>query len=384
MFIKILKGLFGLFLLSTLFCCGPVKKKAKVDPKPAYVLPPELEPKVEKIKKLVEKQSRAGVFNGVVLVADYGNIIYLGSNGYADIRKKKKLDAYSVFQLASASKMFTASAIMLLKQSGQLDYDDSVKKHIPLFPYPKVTIRNLLNHRSGVPRYMVVSDEHWPRDTMMTNEDMHDLMVDHCPEPYYPPNYRFNYQNSNYAYLALIVERVSKSSFHRFCRDSIFEPLKMFDTRVFNGKDSTEIPGAVLGHVYRRPRSLNPYNNYINGVVGDKGVYSSVFDLLKFDQALYSNTFLSDSIVEEAFIGGSPEKKSTQENYGFGWRTSPFEKDRMVFHYGWWNGFKACFMRFLDSKKTIIVLTNRDRSLTLPKKIQEILFEEDGKTVKKK
>ena len=111
-----------------------------------------------------------------MLVADYGNVIYEGVNGYSNFRKKEKLSIHSVFQLASASKMFTAAAIMLLKQSKQLEYDDSVKKYIPLFPYPKVTIRNLLNHRSGIPRYMVVSDEFWPRDTMMTNEDMNDLM----------------------------------------------------------------------------------------------------------------------------------------------------------------------------------------------------------------
>ena len=379
--ILLLKGLFGLFLLFVFFSCDPSKEKNaknKTD-KLAYVLPPELEPKVKKIRKLVQKQSRKGIFNGAVLVADYGNVIYEGVNGYSNFRKKEKLSIHSVFQLASTSKMFTAAAIMLLKQSKQLEYDDSVKKYIPLFPYPKVTIRNLLNHRSGIPRYMVVSDEFWPRDTMMTNEDMNDLMIEHCPESYYPPNYRFNYQNSNYAYLALIVERISHTSFQRFCRDSIFEPLEMYDTRIFNGIDSTEIPGMVSGHIYRRPRPIDPYNNYINGVVGDKGVYSSLSDLLKFDQALYSNSFIADSLLQEAFTGGSTERKRRRGNYGFGWRTSPFEKDRMVFHYGWWNGFKTCFMRFLGTHRTIIVLTNRDRSLTLPKKIQEILFEDETK-----
>ncbi|MBD79070.1 MAG: serine hydrolase [Crocinitomicaceae bacterium] len=375
-----LKGLLGLFFILCCWSCDLGKgSNSSGDPIPEtiYVIPPELEPKVEKIKKLVDQQSRKGLFNGVVLVADYGNVIYVNSNGYANYKRKEKLNDYSVFQLASVSKMFTATAIMLLKQSGQLSFDDTVTNYLPLFPYKDVTIRNLLNHRSGIPRYMVVSDEFWPRDTMMTNEEMHDLMVAHCPEPYYPSNYKFNYQNSNYAYLALIVEKVSNSTFQTFCRDSIFEPLEMYDTRVFNGKDSADIPCSVTGHIYRRPRSVNAYNNYINGVVGDKGVYSSVYDLLKFDQALYDKSFIADSILEEAFAPGSPEKKSNRVNYGFGWRISPFEKDRLVFHYGWWNGFKTCFMRYLNSRRTIIVLTNRDRSLTLPKKIQEILFEEE-------
>jgi CubicO group peptidase (beta-lactamase class C family) len=377
------KGLLGLFLWCSFASC---KQQAKTDKAEeiaqdplAYVLPPELEPVVAKIDALVNRKTKARAFNGVVLVADYGNIIYKKAYGFSNFKSKEKLNEHSVFQLASVSKMFTAAAILKLYENNKLKLDDTIKHYLPSFPYTRVTIRHLLNHRSGLPRYMVISDEFWPRDTMMNNEDMHQLMSFHCPEPYYPPDTRFNYQNSNYAYLALLVERISGKSFGNYCRDVIFEPLKMYDTKVFHGKDSTDIPGEVTGHIYGRPRPLNPYENYINGVVGDKGVYSSVFDLLKFDQALYDQQFFPDSIISEMFAPGSPEKKNTRDNYGFGWRTSSFEKDKMVFHYGWWNGFKSCFMRFTQSRKTIIVLTNRDRSLTLPKEIQNILFEEEPK-----
>lgn len=372
------RGLLGLFLFLLGYSCTFPDRKTESEQealKPAYIVPPELQEKVDRIDKLVKSKIRAGVFNGVVLVADYGNIIYKKANGYGNFKKRRKsrITSYSTFQLASVSKMFTAAAVMKLQQKGLINFDDSVTKHLRMFPYEGVTIRNLLNHRSGLPRYMVVSDEYWPRDSMMNNEDMHDLMILHCPEKYYPPDYRFNYQNSNYAYLALLVERVSGKSFGTFCRDEIFEPIEMMDTRVFHGKDSTEIPGSVLGHIYRRPRPIEPYENYINGVVGDKGVYSNVYDLLKFDQALYDQKLFPDSLIQEAFKPGSPERKN--ENYGFGWRMRPFEHDRLVYHYGWWNGFKTAFFRYLNSRRTIIVLTNRDRHVTLPVEIQNILFE---------
>lgn len=377
---KNLRAVFGLFLLVILvFSCRLPERKEPVAiveaPIIEYQIPSELQDKVDRIDKLVKRKIRIGAFNGVVLVADYGNIIYKKAHGFGHYRKKTKIDEYSVFQLASVSKMFTAAAVMKLSQKGMLSFNDTVTHYLPDFPYPKVTIRNLLNHRSGLPRYMVVSDENWPRDTMMDNWDMHKLMVEHCPERYYLPDQRFNYQNSNYAYLALLVEKISGKKFQIFCRDEIFEPLEMYDTKIFAGKDSVEIPNAVYGHVYRRPRPIGPYENYINGVVGDKGVYSNVHDLLKFDQALYDDRFFPDSLIQEAYKPGSPKRR--RENYGFGWRMKPFEHDRLIYHYGWWNGFKSAFLRYLDSRRTIIVLTNRDRSLSLPKEIQKILFEEE-------
>ncbi|UTW64045.1 beta-lactamase family protein [bacterium SCSIO 12741] len=330
---------------------------------------------VKKIEREVEQQIRAGRFHGVVLVAQNGHVWYSKAAGKAHRRKKAKIDEYSVFQLASVSKMFTATAIMLLEQDGKLNYDDTVTQHLISFPYEGVTIRNLLNHRSGLPRYMVTSDQYWPRDTMMSNQQMHNLMVAHCPDPYYPPDHRFNYQNSNYAYLGLLVEKISGQSLPDFLRDRVFEPLEMNDTKVYSGAEDSDIPAAVWGHIRRGRRPMDPGENYINGVFGDKGVYSNVYDLLKFDQALYDTVLLKPTTIQEAFKPGSPEIKEGRDNYGFGWRISAFEKDDLVYHYGWWNGFKTCVMRFQNKRYTIIALTNTDHSLTLPKRIRDILYE---------
>ncbi|MCB0479806.1 MAG: beta-lactamase family protein [Flavobacteriales bacterium] len=339
-----------------------------------YKIPPELEPKVNLINELVESKIKSGTFNGVVLVAEYGNVLYIKANGYANFKTKEILNEHSVFQLASVSKMFTAAAVVILKEKGLLNYDDLVIKYLPLFPYEDITIRQLLQHRSGLPRYMVTSDLFWPRDTPMSNEDLYYLMAEQCPPRYFSADRKFNYQNSNYAYLAYLVEVVSKQPFERFVKQNIFEPLGMWNSFVYSINGETDIPGMVAGHIYRRPQPLNPATNYINGVVGDKGIYSNVHDLLKFDQALYTETLISQNSIAEAFTPGKRNPYTKRDDYGFGWRISTFNKDRLVYHYGWWNGFKSAFFRFLDKRRTVIVLTNRDRTLSLPKEIQEILY----------
>ena len=328
------------------------------------------------IDSLASKRHKQGIFNGVILVAEYGLPIYSKAFGYSNFKTKELLTEHSVFQLASVSKMFTATAILLLQQKGFLSVNDSVRHIIPDFPYEGLIIRHLLTHRSGLPRYMVVTDVHWPRDSMLTNEDMHSVMVANPPKRYFSPDFRFNYQNTNYAYLALIVERVSGKSFDNFVRDHIFEPLGMYNSRVYSGKKQPDITGAVVGHIYRRPRVILPEENYINGVTGDKGVYSSVGDLLKFDQALYTDTFLTAQSKQMMFHPWTKWRRGKKDSYGFGWRISTFEKDNLVYHYGWWNGFKTSFMRYTNSKRTLIILTNRDRKLTLTKEIQALLFPE--------
>ena len=204
------------------------------------------------IDSLASKRHKQGIFNGVILVAEYGLPIYSKAFGYSNFKTKELLTEHSVFQLASVSKMFTATAILLLQQKGFLSVNDSVRHIIPDFPYEGLIIRHLLTHRSGLPRYMVVTDVHWPRDSMLTNEDMHSVMVANPPKRYFSPDFRFNYQNTNYAYLALIVERVSGKSFDNFVRDHIFEPLGMYNSRVYSGS-SLLSPSSLLPSPFFSP-----------------------------------------------------------------------------------------------------------------------------------
>ena len=165
--------------------------------------------------------------------------------GYADLKKKDSLSTSSAFQLASVSKMFAATAIMLLKEKGKLNYDDPITADIPEFPYSKVTIRNLLNHRSGLSNYMYLADNHWNVEKPITNEEVIDLFVKYTPECYFQPDKGFQYNNTNYALLASVVERVSDEPFQQFVNENIFEPLGMDQSFIYCLKEDSLIAGEV-------------------------------------------------------------------------------------------------------------------------------------------
>lgn len=373
----------GLLTIVLLFficsaCSGETPVSVNLNPEaPDSIIP--LTPEQQKLSMRLERHFRnlckTGAFNGAVLVAEKGKVIFRDACGFANFKSREPLTPYSVFQLASVSKMFTAAGIMLLEREGKLNYDSLVCTYIPDFPYPGVTVRHLLNHRSGLPKYMYVSDEKWDRNCNFDNLEMHCMLEEYKPAAFARPGVRFQYENSNYAYLALLVEYLSGQPFELFLRDRIFEPLGMHDTRVYSTITRPDIPAMTKGHIGPKHQPVDETENYINGVVGDKGVYSTIDDLFKFDRALYSEILFDRISLRQAFSPGSPEIPATRDNYGFGWRISPFAADNMVFHYGWWNGYKTCFMRFLNTERTIIVLTNRDRKLLLPREIMEFWWD---------
>ena len=150
-------------------------------------------------------------FNGTVLVTKYDQIIYRGAFGYADFKTKDTLSTQTVFQLASVSKQFTAVAVMMLKEQGKLNYDDSLQVYIPDFPYKGITIKQLLTHRSGLPNYTYFSDKLWPdRKVDLNNDDVLSMMAVHKPNIYYQPDRTFSYSNTGYALLASVVEKATR------------------------------------------------------------------------------------------------------------------------------------------------------------------------------
>ena len=275
----------------------------------------------------------------------------------------------SAFQLASVSKPITALAVLKLYDEKLINLEDTVQQYLPEFPYPGISIRMLLNHRSGLSNYMYFSDEFWPdRDVPITNNDVLDLMVKHTPKPYYPPDRRYNYSNTNYAILALIVERVSETSFEAFVKLNIFLPLDMSNSLIYNKSVNPKNFNDVTGYSGGRRVAEN---TYLNGVVGDKGVYASAIDLFKLDKALYDESLLSRETIEEAFTMQHKDLR-VWDNYGLGWRINAKDPDnKVVYHSGWWKGFHTYFVRELGSKKTLIILSNTDRSSSMG--IKELL-----------
>ena len=301
--------------------------------------------------------------NGVVLYAEQGQIIYERAFGWRDLnsRQKDSLRIDDAFQLSSDSKMFTAEAVMLLKADGKLDYDDDVRKYIPTLPYEGITIRQLLNHRSGLPRYDAMADKHWPdRKKPFSNDAMIKMLAEKKPEVYGAPDAGFFYNNINYALLATVVESASGQHFEDFMRERIFEPLGMTHSYIYSMRDESEVsmymPTEVHGHEMYRSGPVKTQNDYLNGVMGDKIMYSTVDDLYKFNLALDHQQLLPDSLQREMFEPGSPEWKN-DENYGFGWRMTKLYPDQ-YFHFGWWKGYRSLIIRDAKHRRFLAILTN--------------------------
>lgn len=321
--------------------------------------------KAEWIDSIFTKLSKGFWFNGSVAYLEQGCLIYQKSFGYSNFRSKDSLTTSSAFQLASVSKMFAAMAAMILYEEGQLDYDLDIKNYLPEFPYDSVTTRLLLTHRAGLSRYMSLAHDQWTNKTIpMTNQDMMDLFAAHVPDPYFKPDNGFHYCNTNYALVACVVEAISGMEFADFVEDNIFDPLGMDDSFIYDMNDDTVVSfyveTEVMGHNYRGWRPIRARNEYLNGVTGDKGVYTSIKDLAKFDQAITNNVLVSESTMREAFTRGSPKYWRRKDNYGFGWRIKESE-DSTAFHFGWWKGFRAYYIRDMKQSKSLIVLTNKDK-----------------------
>ena len=327
---------------------------------------PTLSKKATQIDKVFSNLKKRTTFNGTVLFAEKGRIIFEKSYGVKNLRTRKgEIKNDDVYQLSSVSKMFTAEAIMILKTRGLIDYDADIKTYIPEFPYDGITTRMLLTHRSGLSRYETLADNNWPdKRVPFTNDNMIQYYIKYKPNPYFKPDNGFHYCNVNYAMLASIVERVSGKSFVDFMREDVFDVAGMRDSYIYNmptdSMVSLYLPNCIQGYYIGRKRPRQAQNEYLNGVKGDKIMFSNVEDMYRFKVALDYGLFVPDSIQEEAFKPGSPRYSKRKDNYGFGWRISR-KYPGCFYHYGWWKGYRSFFMFDKVNDRTLIVLTNTDK-----------------------
>ncbi|MBR6437864.1 MAG: beta-lactamase family protein [Bacteroidales bacterium] len=327
---------------------------------------PTLNKKATQIDKTFNNLKKRTTFNGTVLFAEKGRIIFEKSYGVRNLRTRKgEIKNNDLYQLSSVSKMFTAEAIMILKTRGLIDYDADIKTYIPEFPYDGITTRMLLTHRSGLSRYETLADNNWPdKRVPFTNDNMIEYYVKYKPNPYFKPDNGFHYCNVNYAMLASIVERVSGKSFVDFMREDVFDVAGMRDSYIYDmptdSMVSLYLPNCIQGYYVGRKRPRQAQNEYLNGVKGDKIMFSNVEDMYRFKVALDYGLFVPDSIQEEAFKPGSPRYSKRKDNYGFGWRISR-KYPGCFYHYGWWKGYRSFFMFDKVNDRTLIVLTNTDK-----------------------
>lgn len=340
-----------------------LKNAKEQDKKQTYIIPP---PSVLAVVERQRIQSQSEIFydsmlegsgfNGGMIVAKGGNIIFEKYKGFVNIDGKDSINASTSLHIASVSKTFTAMAVLKLQELGKLNIDDSVTHFFPEFNYPGVTVKTLLNHRSGLPNYLYfMEDAGWNKDSVIENKDVLQWLVfkKGMLKNIASPNKRFTYCNTNFALLALIIEKVSGKTYPQFMQENIFDPLGMKNTFV-HFKGDNKIRSKSFDW---RGREIP--DNFLDDVYGDKNIYSTPRDLLIWDRALSDTVFLTAKSLELAYTPYSNEKPGIK-NYGLGWRMNNYEDGKkIIFHNGWWHGNNAAFIRVLKDDATIILISNR-------------------------
>lgn len=305
-------------------------------------------------------------FNGAILVAKNGQILFERYKGYSNFVTKDPVTEHTPFHLASISKTFTGMAVLKLWEEGKLSLDDTLQKYFPQFPYYGITIKMLLSHRSGLPNYLYFMDSLFDKHKEMTNQDVLKAMIEHHPAIHSKPDTRFEYCNTNFMLLALIVEKITGEYFPDYMKRTLFTPLGMNDTYIFSIRDTAHyIPTWSVS----RPFPMDQYDC----TYGDKNVYSTVRDLFAWDKALYQHTFLKKSTLDMAFTPMSNEHRS-KHNYGLAWRLFINNGDTVVYHNGKWHGTNTSFIRMIQDTATIIVLGNKQNSNIYHAKDMEAIF----------
>jgi N-acyl-D-aspartate/D-glutamate deacylase len=291
-----------------------------------------------------------------VMVIRDGEIIYKSAWGMADLENGVAFETDTSSRLGSVSKQFTAMAVMMLEEEGKLDYDDPIIRFLPELSRlgEMITIRHLLNHSSGLPDYYDVIVEITGVERPLTRHAL-DVYA-HWGEPAFPAGQRYEYSNPGYELLALIVERASGEAFGDFLETHIFTELGMSQTVVLDDRHP-ELDKRAYG--YRR--EADGYSLYdddpLNYIAGSGGVYSSVEDLYRWDQALYGEKLVSMATLKQAL---SPARLADGKRYpyGFGWRLDENFGVRRITHSGSWVGFRAFISRYVDEGFSVIVLSN--------------------------
>lgn len=324
-------------------------------------------------------------FNGVVLLADKGKIQFEKAFGYRTYADKMSLQRTDIFELASVSKQFTAMIIMMLKDKGQLQFDEPVSKYLTI-PYQGITIRHLLTHTSGLPDYQEIMDRYWDKSKVAGNKEILEYLNKYAPPKEFEPGTKYNYSNTGYVLLASIAEKASGKDFILLCREWIFTPLGMTSTNIRTLSEKAAVRNFAIGHVYVKERNdfiradSFPSSNYTIWLGNRKGpgrISSTAQDLLKWDRALYSGKLVKAETLDEAFTA-MRLKDGSFHPYGFGWDLPDNTYyGKIVMHNGDNPGYHTQIIRNIGRDKTIIVLSNNAYAHfnELLKDLQDELFQ---------
>jgi CubicO group peptidase (beta-lactamase class C family) len=320
--------------------------------------------------------------------------------GLRDLHSGEKINPQTNFRLASVTKQFTAMAIMLLVHDGKLHYDDHLTDIFPDFPaYGKsITIRNLLNHTGGLPDYEEVMEREakhggrtWSVENQIQDKEVLALLKSQ-PTGLFPPGTRWQYSNSGYVLLGLIVAKVSGMPYRDFLQQRVFTPLRMTNTLVYQ-KGKNTVSRRAYGHSNETGKLIQADQSSTSATLGDGGIYSNVVDLAKWDEGLRNHTLLSEMEMQPALTpvkladGSEPHWPHDSQlagvaeepvvRYGFGWFLDPYQGHTRSYHDGSTEGFRTAIQRFVGDHFTVIVLCNRTdlNASALSLKIADLLLQ---------
>ena len=310
---------------------------------------------IKKLDKSIDSLHAIHEFNGNILLVKNGVRLYEKSIGFTDNTTNYALTISSAFNLASISKTFTSSLVLMYVQEGKLKIDDQVHTYLPNFPYKNITIKHLLNHTHGMIEYF-----DWINDTLkikdtIGNDQLLTLLSKYKPALNSVPGEKFNYCNTGYAVLSEVLETISGMPYATLLKSKITKPLKLENTYV----QTVKMPNSPKNRVYGMKFKDGRWNAFdlttLDEVVGDGNIYSTVYDLQKWDQALRDGKILNPALLQEAYTPAVVKEQPTMV-YGLGWIIN--EPGKKVSHSGSWNGFKNNMVRDLQNGYTLISLSN--------------------------
>jgi len=326
-----------------------------------------------RIDSLFEAFDHPNAPGASVMVIHHGKPVFAKGYGLANLETKTPCTTNTNFRLASVTKQFTAMAVMILAERKQLSLGESLNAFFPEFPeYGKaITVRHLLTHASGLIDY----EDEIPEGTTIPvlDQDVLRILMKQ-DKTYFPPGSQYRYSNSAFALLALIVEVRSGQKFARFLKENVFEPLKMASTLAYE-QGLSVVSNRAFGHTLKSNAWQRTDQSLTSSVLGDGGIYSSVTDLAKWDQALYKSKLVSEPMLRVAFSPLTPTDKPGR-SYGFGWYITEYRGVKEVYHSGETTGFRTRIVRYPEKKSSIIILANRtDTKLDeLPHQIADLIL----------
>ena len=354
------RGFFVLVVLFGIYSCGENDEKSQtnIEDKVLKIKMPEPDTAWAKNARFVADSFYLNYlsqpeFNGHFLLAKNGYIIYSKSVGKANFEKNITLSDTTPIHVASISKVATSLAILRLVAQKKIDLDASVKTYLPNFPYRDIRVRDLLSHRSGLPHYQYFTDQYTDRKKTLKNQDILNLLIEYKIALYFKPNSHFTYCNTNYVMLALVIEKVTGTSFPNAMKMLIFDVLGMNHTFIL--KDTTQF--ETVAQSYSAGKKLQRFN-YLDLIYGDKNMYTTAKDLLLLDKGTYDERFLPKDLEKKLFKGYSFEKKG-KRNYGLGIRM--FEdpsQPTLFFHTGWWHGNLGMYATLRHDTVCIVAISN--------------------------